>query len=157
MRVWRIARQPYCKDRAGTGSRLHGGRWTPIGTPAIYAAGSIALAALEVLVRTRIAPPDLVLVAIDIPDDAALSAPGAKELPEDWASPLPSDSCQAWGKKWCDDAKALTLAVPSVIVPEERNYLINVAYPAMKDVQLKPVRRFVFDLRLLRLAESRSP
>ncbi len=153
MRIWRIARQPYCKDRAGTGPKLYGGRWNPPGTPAIYAAGSIALAALETLVRIQAPPADLVLVAIDIPDDSGLSEPGAAELPEDWASPLLSDRCQAWGKKWCDAASALTLAVPSVIVPEERNYVLNASHPRMKDVRLKPMRRFVFDLRLLRLAE----
>ena len=149
MRVWRIARQPYSKDRAGTGARLFGGRWNPAGTPAIYAAGSIALAALETLVRLQTPPADLVLVAIDIPDNAGLAQPRAEDLPEDWASPLLSESCQAWGRKWCDARKDLTLAVPSVIVPEERNYLINVAHPRMKDVQLKPLRKFVFDLRLL--------
>jgi len=150
MRVWRIARQPYCKDRAGTGSRLYGGRWTPPGTAAIYASGSIALAALEVLVQARKPPPDLVLVAIDIPDNAKLTEPERKDLPEDWASPLPSETSQAWAKRWCEAAGTLALAVPSIIVPEERNYLINVAHPRMKDVHLKPLRRFVFDLSLLR-------
>jgi RES domain-containing protein len=150
MRLWRIARQPYCKDRAGTGSKLYGGRWTPVGAPAIYAAGSIALAALEVLVQARTAPPDLVLVAIDIPDGAGVIEPERKDLPEDWASPLPSETCQAWGKKWLDAGKTLALPVPSVIIPEETNYLINVAHPRMKDVHLMPLRAFVFDLRLLR-------
>ena len=150
MRVWRLARRPYCTDRAGTGSRLRGGRWTPPGTAVIHAAGSIALAALEVLVQGQRPPPDLMLVAIDLPEDGGVSQPGPKELPEDWASPLTSERRQAWGKKWCDAGASLALAVPSVIVPEEPNYLINVAHPRMKDVTLKPVRRFAFDLRLLK-------
>ncbi|MDN5850725.1 MAG: RES domain-containing protein, partial [Nitrococcus sp.] len=39
---------------SGEGAQLHGGRWNPIGTPAVYAAGSLSLAALELLVHLRI-------------------------------------------------------------------------------------------------------
>lgn len=150
MRVWRLAREPYSRDREGTGAFLAGGRWTPPGTRVLHAASSIALAALEYLVHARKPPADLVLVAIDIPSDAQVERPALDDLPEDWASPLPSEHCQAWGRTWCEARRALALAVPSVIVPEERNYLINVGHSAMRDVALRAVRRFAFDLRLLR-------
>ena len=148
MRAWRIARKAYCEDREGTGAKAVGGRWTPPGAPVIHASSSIALAALEILVHARKPPPDLVLVAVDLPDDAPLDVPKFSELPEDWRMPLLSPRCQAWGKAWCEKGAALGLSVPSVIVPEERNFVINVAHRRMKDVKLKPMRPFVFDLRL---------
>ena len=150
MRVWRLAREPFSKDREGTGAFLFGGRWTPAGTRVLHAASSIALAGLEYLVHTRKPPADLVLVAIDLPHDAAIDRPGIDDLPGDWASPFPSDHCQSWGRKWVEGAAALALAVPSVIVPEERNYLINVSHAAMGAVVVKTLRGFAFDLRLVR-------
>jgi RES domain-containing protein len=152
MRVWRLAREPHCRDREGTGAFLAGGRWTPPGTRVLHAASSIALAGLEYLVHAARPPADLMLVAIDVPEAAAIDRPRLDELPEGWASPLPSEQAQAWGRRWCEGVRALALAVPSVIVPEERNYLINVAHPAIAQVTLAPVRRFAFDPRLLRAA-----
>ena len=149
MRVWRLAREPFCRDREGTGAYLAGGRWTPPGTRVLHAASSIALAGLEYLVHARKPPADLMLVAIDLPEAAPIERPRLDDLPEDWASPLPSEHCQAWGRKWCEAARALALAVPSVIVPEERNYVINVAHAEIGRVALKPIRPFSFDLRLI--------
>lgn len=149
MRLWRIARQPYCLDREGGGALRFGGRWTPPGVAVIHTASSIALAALEYLVHVSKPPADLVLVAVDVPDEAPMTRPAIEELPEDWASPLPSQDCQHWGGQWCRRGEALSLAVPSIVVPEERNYVLNVTHAAMKDVRLKSIRRFAYDLRLL--------
>jgi len=148
MRAWRLAREPHWKDREGTGAYLAGGRWTPAGTRVIHAAGSIALAGLEYLVHASRPPEDLVLIAIDLPDDAPVDRPAVTDLPSEWAHPLPSERAQAWGKRWCDGKSALAMAVPSVIVPEERNYLINVAHAGMARVRLERMRRFAFDPRL---------
>jgi len=115
VRLWRIAREPYCLDRVGTGAFLFGGRWTPPGVRILHAAGSISLAALEYLVHSPKPPLDLVLVSVDVPDDAPVHRPKIDELPDDWASPLPSEHCQTWGANWCKGATALGLAVPSVI------------------------------------------
>jgi RES domain-containing protein len=150
VRLWRIAREPYCLDRVGMGAFLFGGRWTPPGVRILHAAGSISLAALEYLVHAPKPPLDLVLVSVDVPDDAPVHRPKIDELPDDWASPLPSEHCQTWGANWCKGATALGLAVPSVIVAEERNFLLNVAHPRMQAVKLKSMRRFAFDLRLVK-------
>jgi RES domain-containing protein len=150
MRAWRLAREPHWKDREGTGAYLAGGRWTPAGTRVLHAASSIALAGLEYLVHAAKPPQDLVLIAVDLPDDAPVDHPAIKELPAEWANPLPSERAQAWGKRWCEENRALAMAVPSVIVPEERNYVINVSHQAMGAVKLARVRKFAFDPRLFR-------
>src|SRR6185503_4883192 len=94
MRLWRLAREPHCRDREGTGAYLSGGRWTPPGTRVLHAAGSIALAALEYLVHSSRPPADLALVAIDVPE-ALIERPAIDDLPEGWASPFPSEKTQA--------------------------------------------------------------
>jgi RES domain-containing protein len=149
VRLWRLAREPYCLDREGTGAFISGGRWTPIGVRVIHASGSIALAGLEYLVHSPKPPLDLALVAVDLPDNAPVDHPTLENLPEDWASPLPSEECQAWGARWCMARTALAVALPSVIVPEERNFVLNVAHTSMAEVRLKPIRRFTYDLRLI--------
>jgi len=150
MRAWRLAREPHWKDREGTGAYLAGGRWTPPGTRVIHAASSIALAGLEYLVHASRPPVDLVLVAIDLPDHAPIDHPAIDDLPHEWSNPLPSERTQAWGKHWCDAKAALAMMVPSVIVPEERNLVINVSHAAMAQVAFARARRFAFDARLFK-------
>ena len=69
-RFWRISQQRFALDRRCEGSRLFGGRWNRAGYGALYVASSVELAALEKFVHTGgIGPRDLVLVAVDVPDD----------------------------------------------------------------------------------------
>lgn len=150
MRVWRLARQPYCMDRVGLGSRDFGARWNAVGTPVLYCASSVSLAALEYLAHLADKyPKDVVLVAIDLPAHVRIETPKIDALPEDWQSPMPSPDCQSWGSTWCKNLSSLAIAVPSVIVPEERNIMLNTAHPAMAKVTLMPIRAFYFDIRLL--------
>jgi RES domain-containing protein len=153
MRVWRLAREPYCQDRVGEGARMNGGRWNAIGTGVLYCATTRSLAALEYLAHLGANyPNDVVLVGIDLPADCTIDSPGEAALPEDWASPFPSPACQTWGTKWCIGNQALAMEVPSVIVPEEKNIIINCAHPQTANLVLTPIRRFYFDLRLTKQA-----
>ncbi len=152
MRFWRLARRKYCQDRIGEGARLNGGRWNAIGSPVLYGGSSISLASLEYLAHLGADYPiDLVLVAIDVPSEAQIYRPNRDELPEDWMSPFPSSKCQEWGSDWCRLSKELLMEVPSVIVPEERNIVINSDHPLMAGVTLSPIRAFHFDLRVTKL------
>lgn len=84
MRCWRIARRVYA-DLNGVGGLKGSGRWHQVGNPVIYAATSIALAALEYAVHTATRPVDSVLVTIDIPSDSILT------IEELLAGPLPAN------------------------------------------------------------------
>ncbi|MEO8385415.1 MAG: RES family NAD+ phosphorylase [Betaproteobacteria bacterium] len=150
MRVWRLAREPYCQDRIGEGAKMFGGRWNAVGTGILYCSSTRSLAALEYLAHLgNVHPNDVVLVGVELPGDCKIDHPDIKTLPEDWASPFPSPNCQAWGTAWCHNSGALAIALPSAIVPEEENIIVNTAHPDMAKVTLKPIRRFNFDLRLL--------
>lgn len=151
MRVWRLSREPYCRDRVGLGARAQGGRWSPAGTGVLYCSSARSLAALEYLAHIGTTyPRDLVLVALDLPDSSIIEQVPLESLPESWQSPLPSTACQAWGAAWVASNRSLGIAVPSVIVPEERNVVLNTNHAEMASVTLTPIRRFHFDLRLLK-------
>lgn len=130
----------------GEGARLYGGRWNAPGRPMVYTAASPSLAVLEVLVHLDL-PPELLpddyrLLAIDIPDGAPV------ERLED--TPADPDDCLALGEAFLDRAAALVLLVPSVVVPQEHNALINVRHPDMARVKLVGEQPFRLDPRLVR-------
>jgi len=130
----------------GEGARLHGGRWNSPGMPVVYTAGSRALAVLELLVWTDpdTLPAELHLFEIDVPDEAVAVA----ELPPDWQRPRHS-ACRELGDAWAASARTLLLSVPSAVIPEEPNHLLNPAHPGMSSVRVVGSRPFAFDPRLL--------
>jgi len=155
---WRIASHRWALDRTGQGMAINGGRWNPIGIPAIYAAESIALASLEKWVHLAGVMPatPLALVSVEVPVDAGpiVEIP-AQDLPDNWATMPSSEEAAAVGKSWLtpDDRgshPALGITVPSVIVPESRNLVLNPGHPGMARVTFSIVRDFVFDGRLLK-------
>lgn len=129
----------------GEGARLYGGRWNSAGRPLIYAAGSPSLAVLEVLVHldlpAELMPDDYRLLAIEIPDDAEVER--LNETPAD------AEACVAAGDGFLKSGGALAMLVPSVVVPQERNALINVRHSGMARVRLISGESFRFDPRLL--------
>lgn len=150
MRVWRIARERYA-PLDGEGARLVGGRWNSAGRPVVYTSRTAALAVLEVLVWTdpEDVPDDLRLFEIEVPDDASILHLSAASLPAGWTEPG-SPECMALGDRWLDAAGSLALGVPSVVLPEEHNLLINPRHPDAPRVHIVDSRPFAFDLRLLR-------
>lgn len=149
MRLWRIAHRKYALDRHCSGAAMYGGRWNPIGLPALYCGGTIAITSLEKLVHLGTTPwPPLVLVAVDLPDASAVYAPDTEMLPDGWdALPL-STTAQSFGGDWLRRGDTLTMKIPSVIVPEEANFVINPLHPDYPQVQLTALRPFSFDRRL---------
>lgn len=149
-RAWRLCRAPF-QPLDGEGARLYGGRWNEAGVPVVYAASSLALAALEYLVHVdpEDAPEDLVALALDVPDDAPTAHVAVADLPTGWEAEVDSPSCRAVGGAWLREGAALALHVPSALVPEEANVLLNPRHPAMAGVQVIARRRFAYDPRLL--------
>lgn len=149
MRVWRLTRRAFTA-LDGEGARLHGGRWNPEGTAVVYASTSLALAALELLVHVDPAdvPDDLVALGIDLPDDAPRGTLPRDALPADWDQVTDHPGCAAVGDAWARTGAELALLVPSAIVPEEANVLLNPAHPDMRRVRAAVEREFAFDRRL---------
>lgn len=139
--AWRICRRPFA-DLSGEGARLYGGRWNSPGRPVVYAAEAAALAVLEVRVHLdldwSLLPADYVLMSIDL---SSLAIESLEEAPDD---PV------AYGDAWLESRRSAVLGVPSVLVRESRNLLVNVAHPEASRASIASIRSFSFDERLWR-------
>jgi RES domain-containing protein len=119
--------------------------------PALYCGTSIAICTLEKFVHLGASPmPPLVLVAVDIPDTSAVSTPTFDELPLDWNAMPMSSAAQWFGGAWLAKGNHLGMSVPSAIVPEERNIVINPRHRECRNVGLTVVRPFAFDDRMFK-------
>lgn len=147
MKVFRITLEPYSY-------RLHASgvvaRWNSKGTLLIYTASSRALACLENVVhrsgeglnqafRTMI---------IEVPDGLPMSVVKPEELGTDWQNYQNQISTRAIGDQWVRKCETPVLQVPSAIIPEEHNYLINPNHPQFSQIQLVKTDPFSFDDRL---------
>ena len=138
-------------DLAGKGAELSGGRWNRIGTPLLYASTSRALACLETVVHLARQPLPLNrhLVRLSVPASAwAAAAEVDPAVLVGWDAEPAAKASLDWGTAWAAGADTLLARVPSVIVPEEFNVLINPAHRDAAGVKAVKVRRWLYDARL---------
>ena len=149
--VYRICKTKYASSAFdGEGAFRFGGRWNSRGSRIVYTAGSLALAALEMLVHLD---DDELLssysfVAAQIPTALILPVALYRALPKDWdASPAPLE-LQQLGDDWASEKISAVLEVPTAIIPREKNYLLNPAHPDFAQIKIEAPERFMFDERL---------
>ncbi|SDX86912.1 RES domain-containing protein [Collimonas sp. OK242] len=153
--VWRIAADTpdyTADDLTGAGAKVTGGRWNRPGTALLYCAENIALACLETFVHVKSAglPLNRYLVRIEIPDAAWKAAVQvtATSAPVGWdALPTGKVSLDA-GDAWAASGVSALLLVPSVIVPEEQNVLINPLHADAKGITASKLRKWLYDPRM---------
>jgi RES domain-containing protein len=159
---------------SGKGAALHGGRWNNPGTEIIYAADSRSLAALEVLVHYAVLPRDFVITEIHIPDDAAVTIEEFYNvrMRDFWGNQLEQvlgprvdfaslgradlERTRSMGDFWAQMGTTV-LSVPSVIIPEERNYVLNVTHSDFTRLEFLPSKPFRFDPRLKPSVAEQAP
>ena len=152
MKVFRIEREKYLKTTLeGIGAALtEGYRWNSLSTYLVYTAESRALATLEVSVHldlTEDLPTDRYFVEIDIPDDITILELKTEDLPDRWNSKPPIFETQFIGDDFVKEKKAAVLKVPSSIVPQEFNYLINPNHSDSEQISVVSAMPFIFDSR----------
>ena len=152
MLVYRIAKKDVVKDLAGTGAKLFGGRWNHRGTAVIYTSETRALATVEFLVHVALsnAPRGLMMATIEIPDSIVPEDVPRASLPRGWRDYPPPRQMADLGTRWAKSKKSLLLRVPSAVVGQEYNILINPLHSEMARVVLRGVETFEFDKRLIR-------
>jgi RES domain-containing protein len=153
--LWRVAadtRQWTAEDMAGKGAAAKGARWNHAGEHVAYASMSISLAAWETRAHfgkgARL-PWNRYLVRIDVPEDVWAArqiivrppSVGWDAIPEGLVS-------RSAGSVWLKASQTALLAVPSAIIYEEDNVLINPAHPDARRISATRVRRFVYDPRV---------
>lgn len=153
--VWRIAKHTRdfkADDLSGGGAAAVGGRWNGVGNHVVYAGTSISLCTLETLahIGDDIASRNRFLVAIDIPHKLWESRKilDHRELPVTWIAEPPGMDTVELGNNWLQQGGELLLMVPSVIVHEEFNVLINPKHKDADKIKARVVRPYVYDPRL---------
>jgi len=149
MLLYRISNCVHAQDIGGTGAKLFGGRWNSIGVPLHYMAVSRALAALEVLANknSMTHSTTLCLTVFEIETELIKNL-SLIDLPENWKDcPAPS-SLTLIGDEFVEKKDFLLLKVPSVIIEDEFNYLMNVNHSNANTIKILEVKPFSFDDRL---------
>jgi RES domain-containing protein len=143
--AWRLASARY-PPLAGEGARLVGGRWNSPGFPLVYASESLALALAESLVHIPgPLPRDYAAFKLQFPD-AHIEILDRASLKSDWSEDI--GYTRAIGDQWIQQNRTLALAVPSAILFESMNILINPNHPAANLVVVVDRQPFRFDPRL---------
>lgn len=153
--LWRIATDTpdwEADDLSGRGAEKSGGRWNRKGRRVVYASSTIALACLETLVHLNALglPLNRFLVRIDVPDEVwhARRTLTPAQLRVGWSATPEGRVSLDLGDAWLTAAEAALLAVPSVIVPEESNLLINPRHPQAARIAATKLRPWLYDQRL---------
>ena len=158
--VWRIASDApgyTADDLSGIGAKLSGGRWNRPGSAMLYGATHVSLAVLETFIHVHASglPLNRYLVEFSIPDTIWQRARQVRTPPIGWdAIPTGKVSLDA-GDDWLKARSSALIIVPSVIVNEEFNVLINPQHPDMRQVTARKVRKWIYDPQIV-VATSRG-
>ena len=155
--VYRLTKLRYQNQIfSGLGGLYADGRWTFRGHPVIYTSASISLALLEYTLnyRRRGWIPASVLGRAVIPNKMRIEVVTAADLPRNWSAADPPSQLREIGQRWLDAGAAAVLKVPSAVVVEEWNYVLNPQHPDFKKLIFQKPKRFQFDRRLARERKS---
>ena len=156
MIVWRLAPRRHARSLDGAGNRDSGARWNSgRGRGVVYASLNVATCVLETFVhfgptlRANL-PDNLMVIELQVPDDAGVLRIEADEIPAD--ADVPGADRRTWyqrtGDAWLERAETLVLMAPSIVVPKEWNAMLNPAHPRMADVTIVASEPFRLDPRL---------
>lgn len=148
MIIYRLATEIYKNDLSGNGAKLFGGRWNNPGKAVVYTTENISLAVLEILVRADAysIPLGYHLISIEVPNSLQPLTIAASKLKKDWKDD--PGYTQFMGDEFVKSNQSLLLKVPSAVVDQENNFIINPAHSDFKKVKIVAVKKFFFDKRL---------
>jgi RES domain-containing protein len=147
--LWRLYRAEYGPGLDGIGGTFADGRWHTRGARVVYFGASAAIVVLERLAHTDpdLLPTDLRLASFEFPQTVSfIKADEISALPENWIQD--ENATRRIGGQWWRERSSPLLVVPSAILPEEFNYVLNAQNAEAKSLQLIRERRFTFDPRL---------
>jgi RES domain-containing protein len=147
--LWRISNH---LSLTGDGALRTSGRWHTRGRRVVYCAQSPAAALLEILVHFEIDIQDLPvryrLLKIEAPDDVQVENVAVDGLPTGW--PERTEVTRGLGDGWISKGSRALLSVPSAIVPETFNVLLNPAQQDAKRIVIVQAGEHAIDPRLLK-------
>lgn len=151
MKIFRLTKKKYSNDFSGRGAEIFGGRWNPIGTPAIYFSENRSLCILELLAHTKkdILHSKFSMITFEVPKNLTKKLKEIKQLPKNWDDLQVNDSTQTLGRKSFFNKQELGIIVPSIIVKQEKNIVVNPKHISFEKLIVRNVEDYSFDLRIL--------
>ncbi|MEO8960451.1 MAG: RES family NAD+ phosphorylase [Ginsengibacter sp.] len=148
MTVYRITNETYKNDISGSGAALYGSRWNSKGIYLLYTSQFISLSILESLVhlRRKEIPSTQFLLHIEVPDEQAIAELSYKKIKKDWRQEI--DYTQWLGDQFIENKQSLIFKVPSAIVQQENNFLLNPIHHDFKKVKIIAAELLELDKRL---------
>jgi RES domain-containing protein len=150
MEVFRITHKKWSDSLTASGLPA---RWNSSGVFIIYTAGSRALACLENLVHKGSSDfmSPFISMVVSIPDKLKVIAVPIDELPEGWSMSGESgySRCRPFGDDWVLKSLSAVLKVPSAIIPEEANFLLNPNHPDFSGISIISEAPFFLDNRIM--------
>ena len=150
MLVYRITKKEH-NPLDGVGGLYGPGRWHKKGNLVIYTSEHASLAAWEKIVHVASfanLPENLQLVQIEIPDDIAVQTVPDSILVPGWESfPFCSETVN-YGPEFLKSNEYLALKVPSAVIKEEFNIILNPLHPDIQLCKVISAVPFTFDKRI---------
>lgn len=151
MEMFRLSHADF-PDLSGAGGLYGPGRWHEKGVLACYTASARALCVLERMVHESLEDlPNLVMMTLWVPDDVSIERYSSKQLPEGWDSLPDSGEARAIGQDFFSRGESLLMQVPSAIIAEEYNYIINPRHKDAAMIKVVETRDYFYDARLQRM------
>ena len=151
LKGWRIVPEDLAASAFdGEGARLYGGRWNSVGVPMVYASEHKSLAVLEVRVHIDTTKKIKRYKCFCFQfDENLMEVFPAGSLPHDWRQEPPPPSLQQLGDAWIKRGESPILAVPSAVIADELNYLLNPKHAHFAKIKIEEPTDFSFDSRLV--------
>lgn len=144
--VFRITKLKHSSEAfTGQGAKDYPGRWNLLGYPVVYTSENTSLACLESVSH----------LLDDFDQDSYLIFEGAiplklvksvenTDLPSGWDDDNPGKASQEFGTEWLKSGRSAVLKVPSILVPNDSNFLINPSHPDFRLIRVGKPKPFRF-------------
>ncbi len=156
MLVYRITFKTFSSSLFAPGIE---GRWNGVARKVVYAAESIPLAFMENMIRRKGAGfnDDFRIMIIEVPDSLTITIITPSDLAEGWRNFRDYTICQTIGNKWYDEGMTAVLQVPSAVLPEAHNYVMNSAHPDFAKIKLVSAIPLIPDERIEDILKKYRP
>lgn len=152
MRIFRIAKIEYINDLSGEGARLYGVRWNKIGEAMLYFSQNLSLCLLEIIVHVEYSklPTDYSFIEVEISDNTIKTIKSLDFIEPKWSSEKAVIQLQMFGSNWLKKKECLSMRVPSAVMNQENNVLINPQHEDFSKVKIIRKGKMDLDPRLFR-------
>ena len=152
LKAYRIVHNRYVKTAFdGKGASKYGGRWNSKGTAVIYTAESLSLATLEILVHLEdasVLTENFSYIEIEFTNKIVTTLDESL-FPKNWYKNPPNLTTQKIGDEWVSKETSAVLKVPSSVIREEYNYILNPNHNDFEKIKINKPQKLIIDERIV--------